>query len=108
MAQPESRLSRAIMAALRARGAFVWKNHGGPTMMTGLPDIAGCYRGVFIGIESKMPEGKAPSAVQRLRASQIRDAGGMVLSPCKTVAEALAWLDGPVTTRTRSGPSASI
>ena len=108
MAQGESRLSRAIMDALRARGAFVWKNHGGPTMMAGLPDIAGCYRGVFIAIESKMPEGKDPSAVQVLRAQQIMHAGGMVLSPCRSVAEALEWLDGPVATRVRSGPSASI
>lgn len=77
-------------------------------MMTGLPDIAGCYRGVFIGIESKMPDGKEPTPVQRLRARQIRDAGGMVLSPCKTVAEALEWLDGPVATRARSMPATAI
>ena len=108
MAQGESRLSRAIMDALRARGAFVWKNHGGPSMMAGLPDIAGCYRGVFIGIETKMPEGREPSTVQRLRAAQIRASGGMVLSPCRSVAEALEWLDGPVAARIRSGPSAAI
>jgi hypothetical protein len=90
--QPESRLSRQIMDALRSRGAFVWKNHGGPTMMAGLPDIAGSYLGRFIAIETKMPGGGQPTPVQRLRAEQIRAAGGAVLSPCRSVAEAVAWL----------------
>jgi hypothetical protein len=90
--QPESRLSRQIMGALRARGAFVWKNHGGPTMMSGLPDIAGTYRGRFIAIESKMLVGEEPTPVQKLRAQQIRDAGGAVLSPCTSVDQATEWL----------------
>lgn len=92
MTQRESRLSHDIMDALRARGAFVWKNHGGPTMMNGLPDIAGVYRGRFIGIETKTPEGDEPSTIQQLRATQIRAAGGAVLSPCRSKAEAVAWL----------------
>lgn len=79
------------MAALRKRGAFVWKNHGGPTMMSGLPDIAGVYRGYFIAIETKMPEGKQPSAVQLLRHDQIRAAGGIV-EVARSVAEALTVL----------------
>lgn len=91
MAQPESRLSRAIMTALRARGAFVWKNHGGPTMMAGLPDIAGCVAGVFFAIETKLPEGKDPSPVQKLRHEQIRAAGGHVLV-ARSVADAVAWV----------------
>lgn len=90
--QPESKLSRDIMAALRKRGAFVWKNHGGPTMMSGLPDIAGVYRGWFIAIETKMPEGRGPSAIQLLRHAQIRDAGGIV-EVARSVAEALTVLD---------------
>jgi len=62
-------------------------------MMAGLPDIAGCYRGLSIAIETKTPEGGEPTPVQRLRASQIRAAGGAVLSPCRSVAEALAWIE---------------
>lgn len=90
--QPESKLSRDIMTALRKRGAFVWKNHGGPTMMSGLPDIAGVYRGFFLGIETKMPGGNATSAVQRLRHDQIREAGGIV-EVARSVAEALTVLE---------------
>lgn len=92
MSQPESKLSRAIMAALRARGAFVWKNHGGPTMMAGLPDITGTYKGVFIAIETKMPEGAGPSEVQRLRHEQITQAGGYV-TVARSVREAVEWAD---------------
>lgn len=90
--QPESKLSRAIMDALRRRGAFVSKTHGGPMTMNGLPDIQGCYRGRYIGIETKTPVGKDPTPGQALRANQIRAAGGHVLSPCRSVAEAVAWL----------------
>lgn len=91
MAQPESRLSRAIMTALRGHGAFVWKNHGGSTMMNGLPDIAGCYRGVFFAIETKMPEGDEPTPIQRLRHAQIRKAGGAVLV-ARSVEHAVEWM----------------
>lgn len=93
MSQGESKLSRDIMAALRAHGAFVWKNHGGPTMMSGLPDIVGSYRGMFIGVETKMPEGSQPTPIQRLRHAEIRTAGGHV-TVARTVREAVEWLAG--------------
>jgi len=88
--QPESRMSRDILTALRARGAFAW-NHGGPTMMAGLPDIAACYRGVFIGLESKMP-GNDLSPVQAHRHRQIIAAGGIAVV-VRSVADAMAVLD---------------
>lgn len=109
MSQGESNLSRDIMAALRARGAFVWKNHGGPTMMAGLPDIAGCLWGQFISIETKMPEGKDPTPIQLLRHEQIRAAGGHV-TVARTVREAVEWAMrvtappiAPKTSQRRSG-----
>lgn len=88
MAQGESKLSRDIMKAMRGHGAFVWKNHGSPLMMAGLPDITGVYRGRFIGIETKMPGGKGPSLVQILRHAQIREAGGVV-EVARSVSDAL-------------------
>lgn len=95
MAQPESKLSREIMGALRARGAFCWKNHGGPTMMAGLPDIAGTYQGFFFAIETKTPEGGEPTEIQKLRHAQIREAGGAV-AVLRTVREAVEFvLDVP-------------
>lgn len=77
MAQGESALSRRMAATIRARGGFVFKVHGGPTMMNGLPDLVGCYKGYFIGLETKMPEGDDPTPIQRLRHKQIRASGGI-------------------------------
>ncbi len=88
MSQPESKLSRAIMNALRASGVFCFKIHGGPTMMAGLPDIIACVPvappgsqeivGVFVGFETKTPTGGDPSPIQRHVHEQIRETYGQV------------------------------
>lgn len=94
MSQPESKLSRDIMAALRARGIFCFKIHGGPTMMAGLPDIIACvrvtaqvdygthvddaYLGLFVGFETKTPTGGDPSAIQQHVHFKIGQASGRV------------------------------
>jgi hypothetical protein len=105
--QPESKLSRQIMTAFRNRGGFCWKNHGGSTMMAGLPDIAGVYKGRFLAFETKMP-GEHPTRIQQLRHAQIRAAGGVVVV-VHSVAEAMAVLDrvdhGPVESITSTGIS---
>lgn len=93
MSQGESRLSRAIMAELRSPDTFCFKIHGGPTMMAGLPDIIGCHRGQFFGLETKMPDGGDPSAIQRRVHGHIRTAGGLVYVP-HSVSEALEWFGG--------------
>lgn len=66
------------MAALRQRGAFVFKVWGNEKMMAGLPDIIGCYRGQFIAVETKMP-GNTISRVQGHRIAQLLDAGARVV-----------------------------
>lgn len=104
MSQPESKLSRDIQNALRARGAFCHKNHGGPTMMSGLPDIEGVYQGFYFAIETKMPEGKEPTEIQKLRHRQIREAGGAV-AVCRTVRSAVEFvLAIPTHHRDQFGP----
>lgn len=57
-------------------------------MMAGLPDIAGVYQGLFFGIETKMPDGGEPSAIQRLRHHEIQAAGGIV-KVARSVTDAL-------------------
>lgn len=91
MTQPESKLSRRIMDACRARGAFVFKVHGGPTMMAGLPDITGVWRGQSVWIETKMP-GNKPSPRQLYVHEQIRKSGGHVLV-AYSVQEVMEWLN---------------
>lgn len=91
MAQPESSLSRRIAASFRARGGFIFKVHGGPTMMNGLPDLIGSYRGVFVGLETKLG-GNTASPVQRLRIAQIRKSGGIAYV-VRSVKQAMTVLD---------------
>lgn len=109
--QPESKLSREIKAMIRAGGGYCIKIHGGPTMEAGTPDLIACIPiaqselggpvdeviGVFVGIETKTPENhredKDGSPVQKLRAAQIRHAGGVVVIPCRSVSEAREALE---------------
>lgn len=97
--QPESKLSRAIMNALRARGIWCVKIHGGPTMQAGTPDILACVPvtmwsepdtaersspitvGLFVGFETKTPSGGDPSPVQKHEHRKIRQAYGAVFVP---------------------------
>jgi len=92
MAQPESKLSRAIMDALRARGIWCFKVHGGPFTLAGTPDIIACvpvdvgdpYQatiGIFVGFETKMPAGGNPSPIQARQHDKIRAACGHVFVP---------------------------
>lgn len=106
MAQPESKLSRAIKTAIRAGGGYCVKIHGGPTMEAGTPDILACIPirigapgnhegtlGCFVGIETKMPDKRSNvSLIQEHRHSQIRAAGGVVIV-ATSVQEAVAALE---------------
>ena len=83
MSQPESKLSRKIQAALRLEGWFCYKNHGNEFTMDGLPDIVVCAEGLFIGLETKMPNKRGnTSKKQDLRRDEIRDAGGIYEVVC--------------------------
>lgn len=68
----------------------MFKVHGGPTMMAGLPDIAGVWNGHSIWIETKMP-GNKPSTRQLYVHEQIRKSGGHVLV-AYSVESVMAWL----------------
>jgi hypothetical protein len=91
MAQPESRIQRAIQEMIKQRGGFVFKIHGSETMMAGLPDLAIVYRGVPVYFEVKTPTGQL-SARQRYVMRQLVKAGAVVGVP-RSVADASAMLD---------------
>lgn len=92
MTQGESKLSREIQNAIRARGGFCFKVHGGPLTMAGVTDIVGCYRGKSLWLETKMPEGDDPTPIQRRRHQQIRAAQGIAVV-VRSVADAHAVMD---------------
>jgi hypothetical protein len=86
------------MNRLRAMGVFCFKVHGGPTMMAGLPDIIACVpvavdvavpdgigldvqptlMGIFVGLETKNPDGGDPTPVQQHVHAKIGQAYGRV------------------------------
>lgn len=78
MSQPEARIGTRIRKYLEGAGAFVFKVHGGPQMMAGLPDLIVCYQGKFWGVEVKQP-GQKPTARQLFVHSLIRKSGGEVI-----------------------------
>jgi hypothetical protein len=60
-------------------------------MMAGLPDLVISYRGLFIGMEIKIAEGKQ-SERQRYIERQIKDSGG-IYRVVRSVRSALRILD---------------
>lgn len=119
-AQPESKLSRAIMQAIKARGGYAVKFHGGPMTEAGTPDILACIPcdvwtedlgegryemiGRFVGIETKMP-GKLNTVtpIQSHRHDQIRAAGGVAIvvtsvQEAVDALKALGWVSVPPAT----------
>lgn len=70
----EKKLQTKLQEILKAKGAYVFK------VMTanrnGVPDLIACYKGRFIGIEVKGPNGR-PSALQLANIGMIREAGGL-------------------------------
>ena len=89
----EAKLTKKCAEAIRNRGAFVTKIHGGPNQPAGLPDLVGCHKGFFFGIEMKMPgkEGTlTPRQQKKLR--DIADADGYT-AVCTSVSECEDLID---------------
>lgn len=73
----EADVLKEIEAWLKLRPkCFYFKVHGGYFQKKGLPDLIGCDRGRFFGIELKAP-GKRPVPLQRYILSLITKAGGI-------------------------------
>lgn len=73
------------------------KIHGSAFQVSGIPDILGCYRGQFVGLEVKRPEiaVEGLSARQRLMFKRIRQAGGIprVVVSTKEALEVTSQID---------------
>ena len=85
----ESGIQNKIIKHLRSRGAIVNKTIS--MSKSGWPDIVGCYKGRFIGIEVKRP-GKKPTPLQEFKLAELAAAGAYV-GAATSVAEARALLD---------------
>lgn len=65
----------AIARRLRECGMFVFKVHGGPEQIAGIPDLIVCCDGRFVGLEVKRP-GEHATSLQLFTIREIQAAGG--------------------------------
>jgi|TARA_B110000495_G_scaffold26515_1_gene19534 Holliday junction resolvase len=73
---PEAKVKKQVTRQLDAMGAYYFYPVTGGYGRSGVPDIVGCYKGSFFGIECKAGKGK-PTPLQDKNLKDIRKAGGM-------------------------------
>lgn len=83
-------LQSKILQALRRYGGWWIKYHVPPRYGTaGVPDILGCYRGIFVAMEVKRPGGDSPTPLQQEQINSIRRDGRGIAIVVQSVDEAL-------------------
>jgi Holliday junction resolvase len=92
MPKPETLLVRRIMDWLEASGGWWMKVHGSPFQKAGVPDIIGCYKGRFVGIEVKVGN-NTPTLIQKSCIQLLKRAGARV-GVAYSVEEAIKIRDG--------------
>ena len=75
---PEKKVKAKVVAHLKEMGAYYFYPVTGGYGSSGVPDIVGCHRGRFFGIECKAGKNK-PTKLQELNLKQIKAAGGIAL-----------------------------
>lgn len=75
---PEAKVKKVVVAQLKQLGAYYFYPVTSGYGRSGVPDVVGCYHGVFFGIECKAGKNK-PTPLQDRNLKQIRDAGGLDL-----------------------------
>ena len=72
----ETKLQKQVQKYLKSIGCYEFKVHGSAYMKAGIPDIICCYKGLFIGIETKVGRNKM-SPLQEIHKKEIIEAGGI-------------------------------
>lgn len=75
---PEAKVKKKVTEILKAHGAYYFYPVTGGYGASGVPDIIGCIKGRFFGIECKAGRGTT-TALQEKNLQQIRDTGGEAL-----------------------------
>lgn len=93
---PEKKVKDMVVEILKSRGAYYFYPVTGGFGRSGIPDIVGCYRGIFIAIECKAGKNK-PTALQIAEMAKIDKAGGVSMwvneNDIYVVEEALKLID---------------
>jgi hypothetical protein len=75
---PEKKVKTKVVGILKSYGAYYFFPVTGGFGASGVPDIVGCYRGRFFGIECKAGKNK-PTTLQDRNLGSITAQGGMAL-----------------------------
>lgn len=75
---PEAKVKKKVVDVLKKNSAYYFFPATGGYGRSGVPDIVGCYRGVFFAIECKAGSNK-PTALQEAEMGKIKQANGCVL-----------------------------
>ena len=78
MATPESKVKKRVIDTLKKLGAYYFSPVTSGYGHSGVPDIIGCYKGRFFGIECKAGCNLA-TALQLAEITKIHKAGGAAL-----------------------------
>ena len=73
---PEAKVKRVVVKQLKDLRAYYFYPVTGGYGKSGVPDIVGCYEGLFFGIECKAGNNKA-TPLQEKNLTEIRAAGGL-------------------------------
>ena len=73
---PEGKVKKKVVAYLKEIGAYYFFPATGGYGKSGVPDIVGCYKGRFFGIEVKAGKNK-PTELQKHQLKLIAEAGGI-------------------------------
>jgi Holliday junction resolvase len=78
MMTPEAKVKKVVVQQLKDMGAYYFYPVTGGYGRSGVPDIVGCYEGLFFGIECKAGKNK-PTPLQEKNLKEISEAGGLAL-----------------------------
>jgi Holliday junction resolvase len=75
---PEAKVKKVVAQQLRELKAYYFYPATGGYGRSGVPDIVGCYKGKFFGIECKAGKNK-PTALQEKNLKDITESDGIAL-----------------------------
>lgn len=75
---PEAKVKKVVVKQLKDLGAYYFYPVTGGYGGSGVPDVVGCYNGLFFGIECKAGKNK-PTPLQKKNLDHIADTGGVAL-----------------------------
>lgn len=78
MMTPEKKVKMKVVEILKGFGVYYFYASTGGYGASGVPDIIGCYKGRFFGIECKAGKGKT-TALQDKNIAQIIAQGGLAI-----------------------------